>query len=96
MIALSVIDDSQQLVFFHANILSILPSLLSQPSGHRSCNVTSCGVNAQCEDSSGGCVCSSGYEIPTGTLPTGDSYGCAGMKGCPSESGIHKGVWFRK
>ncbi|XP_062389244.1 uromodulin-like [Sardina pilchardus] len=66
----------------------LYPTSKSFVTRHRSCNETVCGVNARCEDGSGACVCSPGYEIPAGTLPTGDSYGCADIHECARDSSL--------
>ncbi|XP_035390601.1 adhesion G protein-coupled receptor E3-like [Electrophorus electricus] len=42
---------------------------------HSSCSASSCGEYAQCNPVDGSCVCNSGFSIPEGFLPTGDSYG---------------------
>uniref|UniRef100_A0A671X0A5 Adhesion G protein-coupled receptor E8 n=1 Tax=Sparus aurata TaxID=8175 RepID=A0A671X0A5_SPAAU len=45
------------------------------------------GPLAKCT-TGGGCICVSGYEIPTTHLPTGDSYGCVDIDECVRTSGI--------
>ncbi|KAK1803113.1 hypothetical protein P4O66_021652 [Electrophorus voltai] len=47
---------------------------------HSSCSASSCGEYAQCNPVDGSCVCNSGFSIPEGFLPTGDSYGCTGAE----------------
>ncbi|XP_072513779.1 adhesion G protein-coupled receptor E3-like isoform X2 [Salminus brasiliensis] len=48
---------------------------------HSYCSASSCGPNAYCNASDGSCVCDSGFSIPDGFLPTGDSYGCSRANG---------------
>ncbi|KAK5856444.1 hypothetical protein PBY51_008038 [Eleginops maclovinus] len=48
---------------------------------HNECMPDSCGPLAECSGN-GGCVCVAGYEIPSGHLPTPDSYGCADINEC--------------
>ncbi|XP_041634515.1 adhesion G protein-coupled receptor E2-like [Cheilinus undulatus] len=54
---------------------------------HHQCNESSCGLLAECSGD-GGCVCVSGYEIPSALLPQGDSYGCEDIDECVKTSGI--------
>ncbi|KAI3359974.1 hypothetical protein L3Q82_014304 [Scortum barcoo] len=54
---------------------------------HYTCGNNSCGPLAQCTDY-GGCICISGYEIPSGHQPTPVSYGCTDIDECQRTLGI--------
>ncbi|XP_031158308.2 adhesion G protein-coupled receptor E1-like [Sander lucioperca] len=54
---------------------------------HYECNPDSCGPLAECSGS-GGCICVSGYRIPSGYLPTPESYGCVDIDECKETAGI--------
>ncbi|XP_076135399.1 uncharacterized protein LOC143117688 [Alosa pseudoharengus] len=50
-------------------------------TSHQRCTESSCGEFAQC-GTLGACVCKTGYEMPKGLLPTGDTYGCRDTDEC--------------
>lgn len=65
-------------VIFTAHIAFALTTVcICTCSDHSDCAADSCGPLAQC-DSDGGCICLPGYKIPSGYVPTPDSYGCTG------------------
>ncbi|XP_067334562.1 adhesion G protein-coupled receptor E1-like [Channa argus] len=56
---------------------------------HSGCKPDSCGPLAECSPvSSGGCICTSGYQMPEKVLPTPDSYGCVDINECQTTPGI--------
>ncbi|XP_040927833.1 adhesion G protein-coupled receptor E2-like [Betta splendens] len=54
---------------------------------HLHCGPNSCGPLAQC-DTSGGCACVAGYQMPQKALPTPQSYGCTDIDECVTTPGI--------
>ncbi|XP_041959431.1 uncharacterized protein LOC121718485 [Alosa sapidissima] len=69
-------------------LFKLFPTDKSFITAHKTCEMSSCGTNASCYSGSGYgyCTCIPGYSVPSGHVPTGDSFGCEGT--CPSYTNL--------